>query len=276
MLKAEWFKKTLISVLVAVLVVVIVFGSMHLGQHVFAHIEDPFYPDYKRVTLTENSDYETIFLQTGLGESAAKKLIEEGRFNEILEAQEYFFTKDEVVCEPLIEGFTLEERLKNKMIPFYDLQPGDILVTLSTHSMGWRHGHAAIVIDSYTTVESVSMGTNSSIGYTSFWQNYSNFAVLRVKGATTEERQKVADYTYDYLVDKPYSIFAGFGLNKAPKHDSEGFSLHCSYLAWYAWNHAGYDLDSDGGAIATSSDLLYSDKVEIVQIYGIDPRKFIK
>ena len=32
----------------------------------------------------------------------------------------------------------------------------------------------------------------------------------------------------------------------------------------------GYDLDSDGGRLVTSADLLHSDLLEVVQVYGMD------
>lgn len=276
MFNTKWIKFVvkILTVFFAVLIAVMVINLF--TQHIVAHINTPFTPEYKKVELTEESDYETIFLQTGLGRASAEKLINEGQFDKILEAQELFFANDKIECIPLIKWFTREERLENELIPFYDLQPGDILVTLSTHTFGWRHGHCAIVIDDFTTVESISMGENASKGYIRYWQDYSNFAVLRVKDKTAEERQDVAKFTMDKLFDKPYSIFSGFGLKKAPDVDSKGFSLHCSYLAWYAWNAFGVDLDSDKGRLATSFDILYSDKVEIVQLYGMDPNEFLK
>ena len=33
---------------------------------------------------------------------------------------------------------------------------------------------------------------------------------------------------------------------------------------------------SDGGKIVTAYDLLHSDKLEVVQLYGMDPREFLK
>ncbi len=276
MQKKKWLRRLIKTIAIFLIFVIVFTGLNHFTQHVVAHIDSPFTPDYKKVALNEESDYKTIFLQTGLGEKTAKKLIEEDRFDEILEAQELFFANDEIDCQPLIKWFTREERLKNELIPFYDLRPGDILVTLSTHTWGWRHGHAAIVVDEFSTIESISMGTNSSKEHIRFWQDYSNFAVLRVKDTSDEQRKQVAEYTEQKLFDIPYSIFAGFGIHKAPSIDSRGFSLHCSYLAWYAWNAFDIDLDSDGGRLVSSYDILHSDKVEIVQLYGMDPRDFIK
>ncbi|MBO5358002.1 MAG: hypothetical protein J6A78_01610 [Clostridia bacterium] len=275
MLENKWVRYILKGVAVFLAAVILIMAVNVFTQNVIAHIDDPFTPQYDRVTLTEQTDYETIFLQTGLGKVAAEKLINEGEFSKILEAQDLFFSNDEIECLPLIKWFTREERLENELIPLYDLQPGDILVTLSTHTWGWRHGHCAIVIDEYTTVESISMGVNSSKGHIRLWQDYSNFAVLRVKDKTFEERKEVADFTLEKLLDKPYSLLSGFGFKKAPDVNSKGFSLHCSYLAWYAWNAFGVDLDSDKGRLATSYDILHSDKVEIVQLYGMDPNEFI-
>jgi len=199
MLENKWVRYILKGVAVFLAVVILIMAVNVFTQNVIAHIDDPFTPQYDRVTLTEQTDYETIFLQTGLGKVAAEKLINEGKFSEILEAQDLFFSNDEIECLPLIKWFTREERLENELIPLYDLQPGDILVTLSTHTWGWRHGHCAIVIDEYTTVESISMGVNSSKGYMRLWQDYSNFAVLRVKDKTLEERKEVANFTLKKL-----------------------------------------------------------------------------
>ncbi len=276
MFKKKWVRITA-KIVSAILIFIIVFtGVNHFTQHIVAHNNPPFTPDYDKVELTEETDLETIFLQTGIGANTARQMILEGRFNEIVEAQELFFANDKIVCSPLIKWFTREERLENEIVPLYDIRPGDILVTLSTHTWGWRHGHCAIVLDEYRTVESISMFYDSSIERSYFWQDYSNFAVLRVKDITKEQGKQVADFAEEKLVNRPYSIFSGFGIYKAPDVDSNGFALHCSYLAWYAWKTYGIDLDSDGGRLVTSYDILHSDKVEIVQLYGMDPREFIK
>lgn len=276
MLKSKWFTRIVKSISIILAVLLLIMAANVFTQNVVAHAKGPFTPQYDRVELTEQSDYETIFCQTGLGKSAAEKLIDEGRFDEILEAQELFFANDKIECIPLIKWFTCEERLENEIIPLYDIRPGDILVTLSTHTWGWRHGHCAVVIDEYTTIESITMGTDSCKGNIYFWQDYSDFAVLRVKDKTAEECQEVADFAQEKLLNRPYSLLSGFGLKKAPDIDSNSFALHCSYLAWYAWEVFGVDLDSDKGRLVTSFDILHSDKVEIVQLYGMDPKEFLE
>ena len=276
MLKKKWVKLTIKIIAIFILSVLIFTGANHFSQHVIAHQKPYFSPDsYGKVELTKDTDLKTIFLQTGIGEGTAEKMIKDGRFDEILKAQEIFFANYEVQCDPMIKWFTREERLKEESYEFYDLQPGDILVTLSTHTWGWRHGHAAIVVDETSVVESIAMGVNSSKESTFFWEDYSNFAVLRVKDKTLEEREAVARFAEENLINRPYSLLAGFGINKAPDLDNGNLKLHCSYLPWYAWQYFGVDIDSDAGRVVTSFDILHSDKVEIVQLYGFNPNDFI-
>ena len=271
----KWLKRIIIILLSVILAVVICIGTVYVLQRYVAHKDKPFTPKYDKVELTESTDYKTIFLQTGIGKAAAEKLINEDRFDEILESQNLFFKNDDVECYPLMSWLTREDRLSNELIKFYDLQPGDILVTLSTHSFGWRHGHAAIVLNDHETVESIKLGCDSSKENIYYWQDYSNVALLRVKDKTDVERAAVADFSLNKLIGKPYSIFSGFGSKKAPDIDGNNLTLHCSYLAWYAWNSFGVDLDSDGGRLVTTYDILHSDKVEIVQLYGLNPNDFI-
>ena len=269
-------KVSALILMIVVAVSVVVCAVCFVLQKYYAHRSAPFIPDYERLSLTESTDYETIFLQTGIGRAAAEKLISEGEFDKILKAQEVFFTKADSVCNPLIGWFTREDRLSHsKNTPFYDLQAGDIIVSISTHSGGWRHGHGGLVISNATTLESLRMGKTSSLEDISYWRKYPTYAVLRVKDKTAEERQAVADFALDNLHDRPYKLLSGVFGEKAPSYKNDNFGLHCTYLMWYAWQNAGIDLDSDGGRFVTCHDLLHSDKVEVVQLYGLDPRDFI-
>ncbi len=274
-LKKKWVKITVRVIAVFLIFIVLFTGANHFTQHYIAHYKQQFTPKYyDRVELTEETDLKTIFLQTGLGEKTAEKMIEDGRFKEILQAQDDFFGFYDVECNPMIKWFTREERLADESYQFYDLQPGDILVTLSTHTWGWHHGHAGLVFDEFSVIESIAMGVDSSKENIFYWKDYAGVAVLRVKDKTLEERKAVAEFAEQNLTDRPYSLLSGLGLKKAPPLDN--LKLHCSYLPWYAWQHFDVDLDSDGGRIVTSYDILHSDKVEIVQLYGMDPREFIK
>lgn len=268
----RWQKRLLI--VLAVLAAFLLF--CYLLQRFWAHRNGYFLPDYPRVTLTEDSDYETIFLQTGLGRSAVDKLLSGGDFQTILNAQDAFFNPPQADCTPLLGWFTREDRLTDGTgTPLVDLQPGDVVVTLSTHSFGWRHGHAGLVIDGGTTLECVVLGTDSTFMNAAHWSTYSNYAVLRLKDITPELQQEIVEYGNSVLYGVPYHLTSGFIGPKAPDPDDWQFGLHCSYLVWYAWNHFGYDLDSDGGRLASTYDLLHSGLLEVVQLYGMDPRQFL-
>ena len=185
--------------------------------------------------------------------------------------QKYLCQTADIVCTPVFGWFTREDRLASGKGPeFVDLQPGDILLTLSTHSLGWRHGHAALVIDEDTTLECALLGTDSCYGDTVYWRGLSQYCVLRVKDVTPQLQQDVVTYACEELCGVPYHLTAGFIGSKAPEPDSAYFGLQCSYLVWYAWNHFGYDLDGDGGRLVTSTDILQSDLLEVVQVWGME------
>lgn len=250
--------------------------ALFLLQAVWAHREGYFAPDYPRAALAGDSDYETIFLQTGLGRAAVDRLLAEGDFQAILDAQERFFDPPDADCTALLGWFTREDRLETSGTPLADLQPGDILLTLSTHSVGWRHGHVGLAIDGDTVLECVTLGTDSTLVSAAHWEDYGNYAVLRLKDAPSRLGQEIANYAAEHLRGVPYRLTAGFFGGKAPEPDTEGFGLQCAYLAWYVYARFGYDLDSDGGRLVSARDLLDSELLEVVQIYGMDPRSLLK
>lgn len=284
-----------LKILLILLAAALLLAAMLLAQTLAAHRPGcSFVPDYPQADLTAllareqwyEADYDLLLCQTGLGRPAADKLRAAGETGKaaILQAQTDFFAPAHVVCDPLLGWFTREDHLENDAGeqvygPFLaDLQPGDIILTLSTHSLGWRHGHAGLVVETdggLAVLECVVLGTNSKVMQAGHWRCYSNYAVLRVKGLDAEQRRLTSDYAMEQLVDIPYHLTSGFIGPKAPSTDSFYFGLHCSYLVWYAWNAMGYDLDSDGGRLASTYDLLHSDLLEIVQIYGMDPRDWI-
>lgn len=248
------------------------FLSFYLLQTFFAHRKGYFFPEYPKITLTEESDYDTLFLQTGLGKAAIDKLRENDDFEMILDVQDAFFSKDTVTCVPVLGWFTKSDRIdRGDSAPLVDLQPGDILLSLSTHSIGWNHGHAGLVLDDRWVLECTSWGKNSEIKSTDHWRNYSNYVVLRVKGVSEDLQKEVATFAESNLCDVPYHLTAGLFGEKAPTPESNQFGLQCAYLVWYAWQEFGYDLDSDGGKLVTMQDILQSEQLEIVQIYGINP-----
>ena len=224
----------------------------------------------KGITLSDG-EYQTVFTQTGLGKPAINKLMRSRNFAEIDKYYNYYMQNKDFECyrEGLFayhEYITDENGNKIQNPGFADLQNGDIIITLSIHTFGWRHGHAAIVTDAKngTTVQAVMMGEQSSLGNVGEWSEFPLVAVLRAKDVDVNTRQKIADYAKDNLVGLEYSLFAGFfGAQEEVLTQTQ-----CAHLVWYAYNQFGIDIDSTGGETVTPKDILKSDKLEIVQVYG--------
>lgn len=269
-------KKLFIKIFAALVMLLVLYFLLYFLQTFWAHRDGEFSPDYSRVTLNENSDYETIFRQTGLGKSAVDKLLRENEFQTILDMQDIFWESQEIVCKPVFGLFARVDKINTKNVPLLvDLQPGDILLTLSTHSAGWHHGHVGIVLDEKSVLECVKWGQESEIVKVGHWKTYSNCAILRVKGVTKELQQQVVTYAKENLCGVPYRLTVGLFGEKSPDVNGKIFGTHCGHCVWYAWEQFGYDLDSDGGKIVTPYDLLQSEQLEVVQIYGMDPRDFL-
>ncbi len=271
---------------------VLVLAVVLLLQGPFAHRTPPFIPDYPQADLTSllaqdglsDSDYDTLLLQTGLGRPAVDRLRALGDLGnaQILDTQAAFFAPVNVVCDELCGPFTKEDHMTDAdggtvwAPPLVDLQRGDILLTFSTHSFGWRHGHAGLVVDDQgdgVTLEAALIGTDSVQMPAWHWRNYSNYMVLRLKDMTPELREALTTYALETLEGVPYHLTSGFLGPKAPDTDAPWFGVQCDYLVWYAFQHFGYDLDGDGGRLVTTTDLALSPLLEVVQVYGVDPRR---
>lgn len=273
---AENMKKAIRLMVAALVIILVLYFLLFFLQTIWAHRKIGFIPNYQRVTLSEDMDYETIFLQTGLGKSAVEKLLREGGFESVIEIQGFFWKEQEIICKPVLGLFSRVDKTDAiNTPPIVDLQPGDIIVTLSTHSAGWHHGHVGLVLDERRVLECVKWGENSEIVKVNHWKTYSNYAVLRVKNASLEIQNKVADFAEANLCDIPYRLTAGLLGEKNPNVKEDTFGTHCGHSVWYAWNQFGYDLDSDGGRLVTPYDLLCSEQLEVVQVYGMDPRNFL-
>lgn len=261
-------------------------------QHVFPHRHQPFTPDYPQVglspilaqeTLSED-DYKTLFAQTGLGPMAIDDLRCKGQqgIEQILETQQDFFEPPgEGPCSRLgittrEHRFLDEEGRLLYAVPLAPLREGDILVSFSTHTAGWSHGHAGIVVNSDPkrpiTMESVVLGSLSDRMDANHWRSYTTWMVLRPK-ADEETRHQAAEVAGEYLDGIPYSLVSGVFGDKFQPLDGP-HNAQCGYLPWYAWMAVGIDLDGDGGRIVAPEDLAMSDQVDIVQVYGIDPARF--
>lgn len=226
--------------------------------------------------MLSSDDYRILFYQTGLSRSVIDKLLSEKRATEILLLQEHFFAPVSVSCTPNTI-LSKEEQLIDQNGNFVQgttiplVEEGDILITSACHALGWRNGHAGIVINAScgTTLEAVVLGQNTSTQHISKWEHYPNFIILRLRGVSKEKRAEIAATAASRLLHIPYWL-----LPSKNTDSSELSSTHCAHLVWYAYMLAGYDLDSNGGPIVTPENLAKSPFLEVVQLYGFPPDAF--
>lgn len=224
----------------------------------------------KGEALTEK-DYDLIFSQTGLGKAAVDAFADSPE--KIEEYREYYTCDKDYKC--VREGvFACHEYITDsegnaiQNPPFANLQNGDIIITLSIHSLGWRHGHAAIVVDAEkgTTAQTVMIGEKSALGHIGEWRDFPLVAVLRAKDVSTEITDEIAQYTKEKLIGIDYSLASG--ILSGRDENVIPTTTHCAHYVWYAYKCFGIDVDSNGGRVVTPKEILYSDKLEIVQVYG--------
>ena len=161
-------------------------------------------------------DYRTLYLQTGLGRSALDEM--QGDAERILEFQDALYYEGELAHEEV--AITTKRDIfadASYRAPIVDLQNGDVLVTSTCHSFGWRNGHAALVVNARnrSTLESVSLGVPSVVNtYGDDWFRYgTNFMVLRLKDADESARDAIAQTALERLGDALFaSRLAGVSL----------------------------------------------------------------
>ena len=283
----RWVKGLVLTggaALVALILSLLVTTVLQSG---WSHRHGSFVPQEPRENLTalleqptlSQKDYDRIYRQTGLSPAAVRELLDRGEpgRQQILETQKGLYETPEATCVSLIGGrFTCEDLLLDeegervRSVPLAPLRPGDLLLSFSTHTLGWRHGHAGLVLGPDRVLEAVQIGSDSYQTKADHWRSYSNFLVLRVKDTARKVGEEVAHFARRVLDKVPYSLLCGITTPKgAPVEETSG--VHCAYLPWYAWQEAGVDLDANGGRIVTVADLARSPELEVVQVYGMDP-----
>lgn len=260
----------------AVLILTAVFASVRF------HAAIPFRPAYEREDLTrilekempDESDYKTLFFQTGLGRSAVDDLWKrDDRIALFSRFQEDFFRAPDVKCFPMAITTGMDLYTDETGDPVYGFslapyQAGDVFACESTHSLGWRHGHAGLVVGHNRTLEAAMIGTDSEISSANAWRCYSTFILLRYTKADADTRSQLAQNAARSLTDIPYNLLA------LSKSGTRPGSTQCAHLVWFAYHNAGFDIDCNGGLFVTVQNLIDNPDFEVVQIFGFDPARF--
>lgn len=240
-----------------------------------------------------DEDYRTIYLQTGVGRSAADAIKAQGNTATLLLHQDDLFYRGTIAHEYTVGTVTTLHDLLYESADdvtderagpakyyarFVPLENGDVIVSSSCHTYGWRNGHAMLVTDAatQTVMESVALGMKSQISRSGarWFLTSSNFIVLRLKGATAEERAAIARNAEERLLGVNYSLTVGLFSRKDQCKDGRSpKETNCAHLVWQAYKNFGYDIDGNGGSVVTVRDIARCDLFEVVQVYGFDPEK---
>ncbi len=290
-------KRNVIQVIAVLLIVTVLTGDSWIQEaQKTAHIM----PDVPKTDVTSLLFQESLSLQelnivseqTGIYEDMVKELLEDGKQQELLALQEAYFSPVRIkskkttpltVCEYVINERGDYQR-GSKLV---DLQDGDILITKNSRFLGWRNGHAGLVVDAENglVLEAVMLGTNTRLCKASGWEIYPSFQVLRLKEELRETYpiEKAIIYAEEELVDVPYHLLAGIWEriikgNRVHAQESEAAEIaeaalsgtQCAHLIWYAYQQIGIDLDSDGGFLVTPYDIQKSPYLEVIQSYGYE------
>ncbi len=272
----------------SVLIALILFAAMFLAiaegvTEEFSYIP-PLRPREDISAILEKEmwteeDFDVLYHQTGLTRPALIDL--KGETEIILTFQDALYRDWTLGHEmaafttphDILRGYEENGKLLFDLIPLAPLEEGDVLVTSSCHTFGWRNGHAAIVTDASfgTILQCVGPGLDSAFEDVSWFQYASNFMLLRLKDKSVEERREIAQYASAHLRGIPYSLLTGIF---SPKDQGESpKTTHCSHLVWQAYKYFGYDIDSDGGPVCTARDIACCDLFEVVQVFGFDQDK---
>ena len=252
-------------------------------------------PHYPKEDISELADKKEewteeeihfLYRQTGLGKPALlamksqQPFYKNGKYVSLSERLEEFqdalYYEGEMEHE-LVADISKRDLMKKFHAPVAPvLEPGDVFVNSSTHTLGFRNGHAALVVNSFGSVlESLELGVDSSVspGGDAWFAESSNFILLRLKKEYADKTPpaKIAQDAVKELTGIPYDITVGLFSKKyqgrVPK------ATHCSHLVWQAFKNAGLDIDSNGGLIVTPRDIARSPYFEVVQVYGFDPEE---
>lgn len=139
----------------------------------------------------------------------------------------------------------------------YPTRKGVILATNTNASLGGKTfvGHAAIIYNSSTVVESLSKGVTT--GKNNWNTTKSKCWGVTVKGTTTAQDASAANWCYN-KIGKPYNyVFTNVSTRE---------KFYCSQLVWASFKDLyGIDLNTSTlGSIVTPMELVNTDKTSII------------
>lgn len=262
-------------------------------------------PDYPKITLTDyfyknslsQKDYLTLYRQTGLGPDAVRHILQKENGLSLLTAHQTDFLSPVILSQSNCIWATQKKQIVDEAgnpvqaFTLADLKNGDILLTFSSYTSGYSHGHAGIVTDAGQGIvlEAITPGSPSEYCDISHWYSYATCLQLRLSpdaaancqcGAAhrTDARpdyeqltDAVASYAASHLSSRTYTLTAGLTSKKETDFANDtAAGTQCAHLVWSAFHAFGYDIDANGGMLVTVPDIAASPLLSIVQLYGLN------
>lgn len=217
--------------------------------------------------VLSSDEYLTLSVQTGLSKNSINKLLEKHEPSKLLEYQNDHLYNQEEVISTFFFGSYQHELMRNHL-QFVDIQDGDILITSTSHTFGYRHGHSGIVVDADKglTVESYTPFVDSQYDKLYTWLAFPEVMVLRLKEEYRYLINDIVEYTKNYLVGVKYSLLAT--TKQKITSTTKINKTQCSHLVWAAYYAYGIDLNSDGSWLVTANDISRSPYLEVVEVKG--------
>lgn len=214
--------------------------------------------------LSENAKY-FLYLQTGIADAGMEELRKESA------NKDAFIQNLKRYQKQLFSG--------TKDVQVVPLKEGDILVSMSQRFCYYPHGHAAIVLDgdNGTILEAKSFQAGSCFESIKKWKKMNSFVVLRVREDAFKEQEKfpgkmAAEYAKENLVGLKYSLIREVrSISDKPLQYTQ-----CAHLVWYAYFVNGLDIDENRGMVVKPKDFLKSQVLQVVQVYGMDPKEILE
>jgi len=227
----------------------------------------------EKAELSEE-DYRLIFSQTGLGKPAVDDLRMDDYFYESLQMfqeqkqQPVLYERRYLFFPTTTADVLVDEEGHIRLLKLPPLRDGDIILTKSTKTLVYRHGHGALVTDgeTKTAMEAMMLGTDSAYTSARGLGSYATLMILRPK-ADVNQTETALRFAREHLLGVPYRLTAGF-FDKNKSDNGTVDATHCSHLVWQAYKAAGIDLDTDGGWLVSPCDISASKELEVVFSYG--------
>ncbi len=223
-------------------------------------------------------DYDLLWQQTGLSKTDIDLIWAKAPdIAATLSGYQQRFLAENAFDSEALSGFSKTERIsdRDQYYQLYDLKEGDVLLTKSTHTLCYRHGHSGLYLGGgeENILEATVVGAPASLTTAAAWGGYPTGMQLRISeaaaakvGMSQEELgAAVAAYAQEDLVGDDYRLLAGlFGIGV----DTD--ATQCAYLIYAAYAHFGVDVSSRKFPV-TPSSLLESGAFDLIQVWGVDP-----